>query len=368
MRTFASIAWGLYEPLTPPMPPQAQIIREDPVHALRAYHGERDPRRRGWIFRNDLSPALDRGEPMPLARALPLKGAQDVGTLAGDLVSQRTLELVFSKRPMLGAVSADFSDEVANYNQKIYTRTVAAPTVVNLGGAVSEATDTDLELQLDLLKEVRFEFTALEWAATTRNLVQEHAEVMAVALGSYLVDQIALLLTDAFAAETIKASAAVDYTTVSGITAAMNTAGVPDTGRFGVVNSAVADAFRNDDIIMQYGARDSANAYAVWKGFEGFQNLWEFPALPDNSVHLTGFFASRSALLVATRLLAKPGYFAGLEYPGRIEVITEPVSGLSVLSNTYVDQLTFKIGTRLILLGGVARGQVGCAHRLVSEA
>lgn len=348
------------------MPPHAQIIREDTLHALRAFHATKNPRMRGELFARELSPRLDAGEPLPVSLAL--KGAQDVGTLAGDLVSQRTLELVFSKRPMLGAVSADFSDDVANYNQRIYTRTVAAPTVQNLGGAVSEATDTDLELQLDLLKEVRFEFTALEWAATTRNLVQEHAEVMAVALGSYLVDQLALLITDAFTAETIKASNAVDYSTVSGITAAMNTAGVPDTGRFGTVSSAVADGFRNDDIIMEYANRDSANAYAVWKKFEGFENVWEFPALPDNSIHLTGFFASRSALLLATRLLARPSFFADMAYPGRLEVITEPVSGLSVLSNTYVSQADFKIGTRLILLAGVVRGQIACGHKLVSEA
>jgi hypothetical protein len=65
--------------------PHPTITREDPVTALRAFHAERNPRLRGQLFRQELSPRLDAGETLPVTSAL--KGIQAVGTLAGDLVS-----------------------------------------------------------------------------------------------------------------------------------------------------------------------------------------------------------------------------------------------------------------------------------------
>jgi len=346
--------------------PRAEVSREPTSTVLLAYAAERDYRRRAALYAKDISPRLNAGEPFIFNR-LPLRAAQDVGTLASEIVSQRTLELLFARRPWLRSVTTDFSDEPAKVNQQIITRTVGLPSVENFGSAASEATDTDFPVTLDLLKETRFTFPATEWAGTNRDLVREHAEAMSAALGAYLADALFGLVTTAFTEETVKASDAIDYTTLTGIVKAMNVAGVPEAGRFGCVNSDVAEAFRNDELLLPLLA-NSGNSFAHWASIEGFTDIWEYPSLPANDIHLTGFFGSKSALLLASRLLASPETLASAGYPGRASIVQEPMTGLTVLANTWVEQVSLAVNTRLVLLAGIARGQLGCGHRLVSEA
>jgi hypothetical protein len=78
-------------------------------------------------------------------------------------------------------------------------------------------------------------------------------------------------------------------------------------------------------------------------------------------------FGSKSACVAACRLLTDPSTILGLGYPGTLQTVVEPLSGLSVLANNYVDANTLAITTRLILLGGVGVGQVACGHRLVTS-
>lgn len=344
-----------------------QITREDTATVLQAYAAEPNPRKRGAIYAREISARITKGEPLFFDR-VPLRGVSNtLGTLVGDIISQRTLELVFSLRPMLRAITTDFSDEPAKYNQVIQTRTVGLPTVQNLGGTISNAAETDVPVTLSLLKEAAFQFAATEWGGTNRSLVDEHAESMAIALGNYVVDQLAALWDDTYTEETVKAVAAVDYTTLSSMVRAMNIAGVPDVGRWGVINSYIAEAFRNDEIIMEHFDRNQASGYGHWTNIEGFRDIWEYPALPANSVNVTAMFGSKSACVAAARLLTDPATLNGLGYPGALSVITEPVSGLSVLKNSYVGQNDLSITSRLILLAGVDVGQIACGHKWVSS-
>lgn len=355
----------------------AHITREDTATVLLAYAQEKDPRKRGAIYAQELSERITKGEPLFFDRPALKAITNTLGTVVGDIVSQRTLEFMFSMRPILRAVTTDFSDEPARVNQKIVTRTIAAPVLQNLGGTVSDSTTADVSVTLDICKEARFQFTALEFTGTGRNLVQEHAEAMATTLGNYLVDALGALWDETYTNETVKALAAMDYSTISSIVRSMNARKVPDMGRFGVISSAVAEAFRNDEIIMEHFNRNTGSAYANWINIEGFTNIWEYPAfgVTDTAVdgvdvspanNTEGFFASKSACVAACRLLTDPGTLMGLGYPGNLSVITEPISGLSVIKNTYVVQDTLAVGTRLILLGGVDEGQLACGQRLVT--
>lgn len=346
------------------------ITAEDTNAVINAYHAEQNPRDRGLIFRRDLSPRIDRGENI-LAR-YPIQATNTLGTLVNALVSQRTLELVVSRRPYLANVVMDFSDEVASKGDTVKTRTIGLPTAADFGSSATDTADTDVTITLDQFKQVLYSFTAAEVVGTQRNLVAERSEALALALGNSMVDALAALITEAAfgtANQTITATASVDYSTITAIAKAMNTAGVPDMGRFGWVNAGVAEALRNDELVIaNFDRSPIAGAYAHWTNIVGFGNIWEFPALPANSINLTGFFASRSALCVSARVPRNPTEIVGASYPGTIAVVTDPVTGLSVLRNEWIDSSTWAVNSRLVALYGVDVGQASCGHTLVSAA
>jgi hypothetical protein len=297
---------------------------------------------------------------------LPLDAANTLGTLVGNIISQRTLALVYSRRPLLTGIVTDFSDAQARLNQTVYTRIIGLPSMEDFGHAASETADTDAPVELTELKQVQFTYGPTEYLGTARDLVREHSEALAVALGNGLVDSVAALITDDFAAESVGASASFDYTSLIAHNAALNKAGVPDVARFAWVNSDIAESMRNDEVVMANFNRNATNAYAQWQNLEGFENIWEFPALPGNNVNLTGFFAQQSALLLAARVPIDPSNLIGAGYPGRISTVTDPVSGLSVVSNQWIAQDTLEINDRLIVLYGAEKGNTTCGRKHVS--
>lgn len=352
---------------------QVQLVQADTNDILRAYINAGTPREKGLIYANELSKRINAGENV-MARwdRNQVDAANSNGTVANALVSQRVLELVVSKRPMLSGVVTDFSDEVKSKGDTTTTRTIGLPTAQNFGTTESYTADTDVVVTLDLFKEVRYAFSAAEIVGTSRNLIAERSEALAIALGNSMVDAMAALITETnfgTSNQTIQATAGIDFSTLVAINQAMNTAGVPDMGRFGWVNAAVAAALANDQLVTEYIDKSPiANAYARWRNIKGFENVWEYPALPANSINLTGFFASRSALIVAARIPRNPSELVGANYPGTMQVVTDPVSGLSVLRNEWIDGSTWSVNSRLVTLYGVDLGQAACGHTLVSAA
>jgi hypothetical protein len=350
--------------------PAVEVLTADTNDVLRGYLAAHSPRDKGLIYVRDISPRIAKGE--NVFGRYPVEASNTLGTLINAMVSQRTLELVTSKRPMLKGVVTDFSDEVRSKGDTVKTRTVGLPTMQDFGGTVSETADADVTVTLDLMKEVKFTYAATEIAGTARDLVTEHAQALAVGLGNGIVDAMAALLTESnFSTtnkQTIKAAASCDFTTVTAINKAMNTLGVPDTYRFGWVNSDVAEAFVNDELIMaNFDRSPIASAYAHWTNVKGFADIWEYPALPANSVNLIGFFAHRSALIVAARIPANPTTVGGGTYIGRITTVTDPISGLSVVADEYTDS-AWNVSSRLVALFGVDVGNATCGHTLVSAA
>lgn len=347
------------------------LVRSDMRDVLRAYQAAKgNPLERGHIYRAEIDPILAKGEVLPFHRLVPVEASNTLGDLVGDIISQRTLALIVSKRPMLRTVVTDFSSEQARYNQVVTTRTVGLPTVQNFGGTVSETAETDVDVTMDAFKEVRYTFTATEYGGTNRNLVAEHSEAMAVALGNSIVDAAAALVTDAnfgTTNESVVASASVTYSTVTGINKGQNNLGVPDTYRAAWVNVDVAEALRNDEVVMaNFNREPQATAYAHWKNIVGYSDIYEFPALPANSCNLTGFFFARDAICIVSRIPMNPELIAGAGYPGSLQVVTDPVTGLSVLSNRWIAQDTLAINTRLIVLYGADLGNSTCGWKLVS--
>jgi hypothetical protein len=347
----------------------ASITLPSQEDILRGYINARTPRERGEHYREAIEARLAAGEVLnfgALQGKLPITASNSLGTLVGNIISQRTLALVYSKRPLLKGILTDFSDTGARLNQVVYTRKIGIPSMTNFGAGASDSSDSDLQATLDQFKQVQFAFTPSEYLATQRDLVKEHSEALAVGLGNGLVDAVAALITAAFTNKSTLASASFDYTTLIDHNSKMNAAGVPDVGRFGWVNSDIAQSMRNDEVVMANFNRNAGNAYAHWTNLEGFEDIWEYPALPGNTINLTGFFAQRNALLLASRVSIDTNNLTDAGYPGRISTVMDPVSGLSVISNQWVVQDTLTINDRLILLYGAARGDVAMGRLHVS--
>jgi hypothetical protein len=100
----------------------------------------------------ELSPRIRNGEPLffddPALRGV----SNTLGTLVpAAIVTQRILEFMFSLRPMLRAITTDFSDVPAKLNQRITTRTVAMSEVKDLGSAAAGGTTSALSISTYLL-------------------------------------------------------------------------------------------------------------------------------------------------------------------------------------------------------------------------
>ena len=112
---------------------------------MTAFCNERDPRKRAALYAKELKPRLAEGDD------LPLKGATVTsGTLAGTLVTQRTLELLKYKFPVLSSIATDMSDQPAVLNQVMNTRIVGIPSAVayESGGSGTGWADQDVTFQL----------------------------------------------------------------------------------------------------------------------------------------------------------------------------------------------------------------------------
>ncbi len=344
-----------------------ETVSPDQVDVLRAYIRAGSPRERALVYACDIDPVYARKSRVDFAR-FPVEGANVLGEVVGNIISQRTLSLVNSNRPLLRGIVTDFSSEAIAKGQSIYTRLVSQPTVRDFGSTDSDTAVTDYPVTLSAHKEVKFGFTPTEYLSTSRNLVEEHAEAMAVAIGNHLVDVVAALITDAFTSETTGAADAKSYEAIVTASKALNAAGAPARDRFMWLNTNFAAALENDELILEHlEQKISPDAYLHYRNIRGFSDIWEYPSLPSNSINLIGFAFQRNALILATRVAADPQSLVNASYPGRLSVVTDAFSGFSVLSDRWIDAGTRKINTRLDVLYGVARGLVNCGHKFVTS-
>lgn len=342
-----------------------EITREDPTASLKAYQAEQSPIARGRIYLKELDPILAQGDLIPFDRAV-FTADNTLGTLVSDIVSQRTLAQVQRSNPLLNSVTTDFSVEQGSLGAVVYTRVVGEPTVDNFAANPSPANETDFPVTLSNHKQVSFAFPVTETLGTNRNLVAEYSDSLSYALGNHLVGALAALITTDFTDATIKTAANTDWPVVAAINKALTTQGAPGFGRFAWINSDVAETLITDEIPVSSLVGPNDFAYAHWRNRFGFSDIWELPSLPANTINLTGFFGQKSSLLISTRVPVHAEGLLARGYKGTMKVVTDPVTGLSVVSNQWVDQRSLTLSTRLVIIYGVARGILDNGHRLVS--
>lgn len=346
--------------------PRAGIVTEDIRDVLRAYNREQDSLKRGVLYARQISPRLADLMDMPL------KGAD---TAVGDLIVQRTLELLKFEFPVLGRVTTDFSAESARMNQEINTRIVSVPSVVAYhttnGYVPTGTTTTDVPVTISVHNSVPIKFNANQLAGTFRDLFGEQMPAMHYAIAKDMVDALYALIIAGTFTNTPVDEAAVDFNreSVIDLGTSLTAAGVPLQGRTLLLNPTYYGRLMSDAAIVSLGANQKAeiitgNRLPMIHGFE----VIEAGNLPTTG-NLTGFGYSRSALCLAARVPTDvSNAFPGVSGGGASRVITNPDTGLSVLMIQHVAPVLGHAYLILAWMYGVAAGQVAAGTLLRSSA
>lgn len=294
--------------------------------------------------------------------------ANTLGTLNASLIAQRGLELLVTDYPVIGQIVSDFSNEDVKYNQTITTRIPSVGTVQDYSttnGYVASGVDTtDVSVTLSNFKHATFEINDAEFSATNRNLVEDYSQAFSVALGDAIMSSIGALFTSGnFSYSTTQAvSGANRKTVIVAPNTALNKRKV-GKNRFGIFNSDLYAALLSDDSIVDLTFKGVGIGEAQLPVIHGVA-LSEYTDLSTTS-NLIGVVGAKDSIVFASRVPSDGG-FADLPAVGRISVVTEPRSGLSVQVRESYDM---KKGARTVsyaIIWGCAKGNAASLQRIVS--
>lgn len=352
------------KPVTEPGEPIT--AKAGPVAVLKAYAAEKDEKKRGVIYAQDITPLFNPGFALG-----PILAANSLGSVAGDLIILRSLDLLKLSFPALGAITTDFSAEQARQGQAIKTRIVGVPSVVALdnttGWASSDATTTDVTVTIGQPKGVQIEYTSTQLANTLRDIFGEQVEACHYALGKDMFDALYAVITAGnFAYATTRALATFTRDHVTAMSKALTGRGVSQMGRTLLLNQDYYEKLGQDATIVNLAAYSMPGVITdgLLPPIAKFA-ITEAVNLPGTG-NLTGFGFTKDALVLATRVpedytRALPG-----ASNGAVSVITNPTTGMSVQKVDFVDHKLAKAYSRIAIAYGVAKGNGLSGQRLIS--
>lgn len=294
-----------------------------------------------------------------------------LGSLAGNLIAQRSLEILALEFPVLGLVASDFSDEKANYGQSIITRTTVPGTAADFsatdGFVATDTASTDVTVTLNKFKHATFEINPTEFNASNRNLVEEYAKASAISLGTAIYSDICSLFVAANYSNTATTCALADATRKTIIVAA-NTAlnkRKVQKDRFAIYNSDLYGKLMEDDSLVN----------TMW-GAQGIQEgklpvvhgvtLIDNPSL-ITTANLIGVQGAKDSVVFASRVPSDPTTLApDLPKIANVFNVVHPQLGLTVQVRMFENPVKGSITYSLSLIYGVAKGNIASLQLIKS--
>lgn len=291
--------------------------------------------------------------------------SNQLGTLNGALVLQRALTLTFTQRPMLSMISKGFRDidgavDNALLGQSVKTRIKSVQSVNPFGTGPQDVNDTDVTVALSDHKEVHVAFGPSEYNATNRDLIDEVAQPIAVAIANHIVDSVATLWTAGNFSNSLTPSDNTYKNLMVALRKKMGQTGIPLENRFLVVNSDVYADLLSDPIIVA-ALNNPQNANAIGEGklpaVSGIQ-IAEYPSLDAlGTAKRIGFAGHPESTIYVSRAPKGPGEVIGsLNFPGVVDYVEDPATGFRVQVTQWVDPSTMVVNNRLSWLQGFAKG------------
>jgi hypothetical protein len=297
--------------------------------------------------------------------------SNSLGTLSGSLILQRALTLTFTHRPLLKMISKGFREldgkvDNALLNQTVISRLKSVQTVNPFGTGPGNVTDTDVPVTLSAQKEVHVQFTPAQYNATDRDLIEESAEPIAVAIANHIVDSVSANWTTTNFSTSVTPASTYSYTSLMlPLLSALDANGVPQDNRFAVVNSTVYASLLSDPLIVA-ALNNPLNGDAIAKGnlpeVAGFQ-LDKYPSFSSAGASGVGFAGHPESTVFVARAPKNPAeVMPNVPFPGLIDYIEDPITGFRVMVNQWVDPYTLAVNNRLTWLEGYAVGDAvkGC--------
>lgn len=342
---------------------------------------------------------------LPIFGNDPIKAANSVGTLAGTLVLQRTLQLLRRKLVFLTKVSTDFSAEGAKINQVIASRTRGIPSTTyydppapqlkgdgtagaGTGWSDSNATTTDVTVTILAPVGVQIMFDTVLLGSTVRNLFQEQAEGMQYALAVALVKLWVQLFTTANFGHSadipdsngpavpwgttgvnIGASGTFTAKTLTLIKNGLDAFLNPDMDRLVVLPPNYYNALLQDPALVAYlyAGQIEALTKGVLPELFGFLPYMT-QAANDLTSPVEGMAMTPSATLLAARLPQDYSQvFPDMPPTAIVEAVTEPETGLSLQMVRFVDHKLAETRARAAVSFGAAVGQKNAGILLTSS-
>lgn len=284
--------------------------------------------------------------------------------------------------PMITRLGTDFSTKTAKLGETITARISTVPTVrdydATAGYEANAANANDLTIDVPVAlnrhKHVPVKIDYIDQISTNRNLYDEAVGNMAFALGAEAFGHgMGLAVAANFSQNSTFSVFNSDKDMLDDIAGDMNIIGASPIGRYGVVSTAVFNTLDNDRRIASgdyHGQRREGQAYGVLRNVAGFEEILEFPSMPGNSENLTGFFADRSAIVMASRIpndVEKLAKSLGIPSIAKVEVVTDPETGLTLMGITWQKSGTFDLHTTLVWVYGMAAGKQGGSTGAVTD-
>lgn len=325
----------------------------------------------------------------------------ELGTLSGTLVLQRTLPVFSWMFPEFGAMTTDFSDAPGLFKQTETTRIVTQPTVqvynttlvapnsyVTSGvpqGFITavEGTDTDVSLTLSDYIGVPIAIGNNILASTTRRLFDEQAVLAIKAVAQYLASMVTNLFTNIGAAPN-SANSYNYYQTANGTTipiayptysvssqtfsmkdldnldAAFTSAKVPEDGRFILLNPKFYAQLRGDtrlEFLYAASAKDLSDTGAgqfltearlpKLSGFAPYKAGYMPNAAPQPTVtlpnqtptlnNIVGFAGHKAGIIMKARVPQDIRMAVDAQAPGTITTVTDPDTGISIMLVQFIN-------------------------------
>ncbi len=314
------------------------------------------------------------------------------GVLTGALALQATLPALLRNKPLLGAISTDFSAEPGLYNRTDNTRIVLRPAVQTYDAAAntdgrpkgwttaSEARTVDVPVALNNYFAVPLVFGITTLAATGRKLFDEQAPQAIGAMGDYLVDLLTAQLTlanfNAFLGVSLAAGATNTNKTVTCTSTANAWVGAEITGTNIPAGTFVAAVVNATTLTLSKAATGTGTGYAFTLSGQGtvttamasyVKALASFTVAELDTI--AAMFDNNNVPLDGRFAILRPDYYRKLGSDSAVNALMQGTGDVSYLSERRLPKMSnFELlNAAYMPTGSNRQGFVGHKASLVAK-
>jgi len=295
----------------------------------------------------------------------------EASTILATQLLADTMDAFKVRVPLLSAISTDFVAAPGVKGQVVSARIAKLPTLGTYSTSYAnnetewEDTWTDVPVTLSNHHHVTVKTDHLVAIGSTNRGAYEHqVNNMAHVLADDAMDTLWNLVVAAnFSLSETYSHANSDYDMLAAVRKKLNANGAAPMGRFGIVNSDVANTLDTDSRMTSRdyaGQQAEADGYIRFRNVGGFESIFEWPSADANSENLSSFFGTRESLIMVQRVprgLAEAP--EALQRISNIESLTDPDTGLTFTLYEWADAATGDVKTTITHLFGVAAGMQG---------